>query len=65
MNQRCALCEAPGFIILNGTALCPDHLDDGFALTMRGLAVEVGCDPDMAERVGGEMLDELRERADG
>lgn len=62
----CQLCDAQGWVILNGVALCPDHFDDGFALTMRGLAIEVGCDPDMAERMGGQMLTDLaRQRDDG
>ena len=62
--EPCQLCEAPGWVVLNGVALCPDHFDDGFALTMRGLAIEKGCDPDVAEHAGARMLADLRSRRD-
>ncbi len=31
------------WVLLNGAALCPDHFDDGFALTMCGMAIEKGA----------------------
>jgi hypothetical protein len=56
---QCELCETPGIVSVNGSWFCLDHIDDGFRLTLRGLAAVHGADPDRTEAIGTEMLHEL------
>jgi hypothetical protein len=55
----CSACDEPGLVVINGTAWCPEHADDGFHLTVQVMALEVGADPDTIDRLAADCLAKL------
>jgi hypothetical protein len=58
-SDRCALCDEPGMVWINGAGYCPDHADDGFRAVARGLGIAKGMDPDVAEERIVKMLEDI------
>lgn len=58
----CSLCDKDGVGQINGCSFCLDHIDDGFRLIMRSLALLHGMDAEKAEDVGVRLLDDVHRR---
>ena len=58
----CSLCADPGLVRINDSWFCLAHVDDGFRLLARGLAILRGVDPDKVETAAVEMVEEVLHR---
>lgn len=56
-GDPCAVCGDPPAVMINGTSYCAGHVDDGFALTLRGIAVLRGFADDAVDELEARAAD--------
>lgn len=57
MENSCAVCGVLAVVWINGVGYCIGHVDDGFALAFRGIAILRGLNPDDVEQAGRRALE--------